>query len=91
MRTVLASAGKPRKSALRINKQESRAAVLVPRGLAALPPAAPGRQLSAEDLRHLSIGEFTAWLREGVSKRNGRTRNTRSPTTPTRPGPWISG
>ena len=39
MRTVPASAAKPRKSAPRVNKQESLAAVPVPRGLAELTSA----------------------------------------------------
>jgi hypothetical protein len=39
MRTVPASAAKPRKSALRVNKQESLAAVPVPRSLAELTSA----------------------------------------------------
>jgi hypothetical protein len=51
MRTAPASAARPAKSALRINKQESLAAVPVPRGLAE-PPARQmeNRPLSAEDL-----------------------------------------
>ena len=70
MRTAPASAARPAKSALRVNKQESLAAVPVPRGLAE-PPARQmeNRPLSAEDLRQLSISEFAASLREGVSKR----------------------
>src|ERR1700676_4672429 len=70
MRTVQASTARPRKSALRINKQESLAAVPVPRGLAEPPERQmENRPLSAEDLRQLSISEFAASLREGVSKR----------------------
>jgi integrase/recombinase XerD len=70
MRTVPASTARPRKSALRVNKQESLAAVPVPRGLAE-PPVRQmeNRPLSAEDLRQLSVSEFAASLREGVSKR----------------------
>ncbi len=70
MRTVPARGGRPAKSALRVNKQESLAAVPVPRGLAE-PPVRQmeNRPLSAEDLRQLSVSEFAAALREGVSKR----------------------
>jgi integrase/recombinase XerD len=69
--TTPASTPRPRKSALRINKQESLATELLPRGLtdASLAPQRGNRQLSATDLRQLSISEFAASLREGVSKR----------------------
>lgn len=68
--TAPAGDARPRKSALRINKHESLGTQPVPRGMAE-PPARQmeNRPLSAEDLRQLSISEYTASLREGVSKR----------------------
>ena len=70
MNTASASAARPRKSALRVNKQESLAAAPVPLGLAEPPaPQMENRPLSAEDLRQLSVSEFAVSLREGVSKR----------------------
>ena len=70
MRTAPTSAARPAKSALRINNQEYRASAPVPRGLAEPPVRQTrNRPLTAEDLRQLSISEFTASLREGVSRR----------------------
>jgi hypothetical protein len=73
------------KSALRVNKQESLAAVPVPRGLVE-PPACQmeNRPLSAEDLRQLSVGEFAASLREGVSKRRHSGTGTQPVQAPRR-------
>ena len=71
MTTIAPDGSAPKKSPLRINKQESPAAALLPRGLADEPIASQRvtEPLSAEDLRQLSIKEFAASLREGVSKR----------------------
>ena len=69
MRTTAPGGSAPKKSPLRINKQESLPAGLLPRGLADEPiaPTRASEPLSAEDLRQLSINEFAASLREGVS------------------------
>jgi integrase/recombinase XerD len=69
--TAPASAARPGKSALRINKQESLAAEPVPRGLIEEPVTLQrgNAPLSAADLRQLSTSAFAASLREGVSRR----------------------
>jgi len=71
MRTTAPGGSAPKKSPLRINKQESLPAGLLARGMADEPiaPTRASEPLSAEDLRQLSINEFAASLREGVSKR----------------------
>jgi hypothetical protein len=88
--TVAGPAAKPRKSPLRAETMPRLA-----RDLVADPEPAGRRRgrsaLSAADLRQMTISEFTAWLGARRTSRTGRSRNTQSGTTPTRPAPWTSG